>query len=318
MFRMSFDQGWVGNIEEYSLFEFMRAHVLGLGAQLVLMHMCTLLCVRICVFQFIWKHNPTHIRICRPVCTCWHLKSLIFIILSHFSPISLSSYDFHAILSSFLQILPPFSGRGSTNHIASWYKAITDNMRALVRAMGFEPILCLLLESHASTILVQSLAERWWETTHTFHIADREMTVTPHDFHQMTNLRCDRSIINLKGESGVQLVIDLLGRRNMTDVIHYYDIEMDYKPLPQVTPNDCAWMAKAFLLYILGRGGATQWLGGGGGVALAKKQKKKKNSIRVCRKNIGAPSILDCQAPHTHFSTIVPGPDLVLGLLYSK
>ena len=29
---MSFDQGWVGNIEEYSLFEFMRAHVLGLGA----------------------------------------------------------------------------------------------------------------------------------------------------------------------------------------------------------------------------------------------------------------------------------------------
>ena len=130
-------------------------------------------------------------------------------------------------------------------------------MRALVRAMGFEPILCLLLESHASTILVQSMAERWWETTHTFHIADREMTVTPHDFHQMTNLRCDGSIINLKGESGVQLVIDLLGRRNMTDVIHYYDIEMDYKPLPQVTPNDCAWMAKAFLLYILGRGGAT-------------------------------------------------------------
>ena len=41
------------------------------------------------------------------------------------------------------------------------------------------------------------------------------------------------------------------------DTIHYYDIEMDYEPLPQVMPNDCAWMAKAFLLYILGRGGAT-------------------------------------------------------------
>ena len=165
--------------------------------------MRNLLCVRIYVVQFIWKHDPTCIHICGPTCTCWYSKSLIFIILSHFSPISLSNYDFHAIFSSFLQILPSFSGRGSTNLIASWYKAITDNTWALVRAASFEPILRLLLKSRASTILVQSLAERWWETTHTFHIANREIMVTPHDFHRMTDLQCDGSIINLKGELGV-------------------------------------------------------------------------------------------------------------------
>ena len=68
----------------------------------------------------------------------------------------------------------------------------------------------------------------------------------------MTSLRCDGTIINLWGALGMQLGIELLKRRYSTDKIHYYDIKMDYRPLPQVTPNDYAWMAKAFLLYILG------------------------------------------------------------------
>ena len=79
---------------------------------------------------------------------------------------------------------------------------------------------------------MQCLAKRWWDTTHTSHIVDWEMTVTPRDFHQMIGLRCDRTFINLEGASGVQLGIDLLGRRYSMDTIHYYDIEMDYRPLP--------------------------------------------------------------------------------------
>ena len=38
----------------------------------------------------------------------------------------------------------------------------------------------------------------------------------------------------------------------MIDTIRYFDIKMDHKPLPQVTFEDCAQMARAFLLYILG------------------------------------------------------------------
>ena len=35
-------------------------------------------------------------------------------------------------------------------------------------------------------------------------------------------------------------------------MIHYYDIEIDYRPFLQVTHNDYAQMDRAFLLYILG------------------------------------------------------------------
>ena len=68
----------------------------------------------------------------------------------------------------------------------------------------------------------------------------------------MIGLRCDGTFINLGGALGVQLGIDLLERRYSMDTIHYYDIETDYRRLPQVTHDDCAQMAMAFLMYMLG------------------------------------------------------------------
>ena len=60
---------------------------------------------------------------------------------------------------------------------------MADDIQALVDEVGFKPILHLLLESSTNARLVQTLAERWWDTTYTFHITKREMTVTPYDFH---------------------------------------------------------------------------------------------------------------------------------------
>ena len=54
------------------------------------------------------------------------------------------------------------------------------------------------------------------------------MTVTPHDYHQMTDLRCDSLLTNLEGESGTQL----LGQRHTTEKVHYFNLEMDHRPLP--------------------------------------------------------------------------------------
>ena len=84
------------------------------------------------------------------------------------------------------------------------------------------------MERSTNAILVQSLVKRWWDTAHTFHIANREMTVTPHDFHYMTSVRCDRALINLEGESGIQLGIEFFGRRYTNDTIRYFNIKMDY------------------------------------------------------------------------------------------
>ena len=78
------------------------------------------------------------------------------------------------------------------------------------------------------------------------------MMVNSYNFHQKIGLRCDGTLINLGGALGMQLGIKLLGKRYSTDMIYYYDIETDYRSLPQVTYDDCARMSKAFLLYILG------------------------------------------------------------------
>lgn len=136
--------------------------------------------------------------------------------------------------------------------MGAWYWILTKETRGYIHVAGFEPIIHLLPERSTSAILVQILAKRWWDATRTFHIADREMIITPHDFHRMTSLRCDRALINLEGESGTQLGINLLGRKYTTDTIRYLDIEADYMLLPQVMVDDYTKMARAFLLYLLG------------------------------------------------------------------
>lgn len=68
----------------------------------------------------------------------------------------------------------------------------------------------------------------------------------------MTSLRCDELLIDLEGKSGIQLSIELLGRRHTIEIVCYFDLEIEHRPLPQETLEDCARMAKAFLLYILG------------------------------------------------------------------
>ena len=76
-------------------------------------------------------------------------------------------------------------------------------MRAYIQEASFKPILGLLLKRSASATLVQCLIERWWDTTHTFHIAEQEMTVTPYDFYCMTDLSFEGAIISLDGVSGI-------------------------------------------------------------------------------------------------------------------
>ena len=47
-----------------------------------------------------------------------------------------------------------FLGKGSTNCVATWYQVLTKETRGHICAVGFEPIIHLLLETSASAILV--------------------------------------------------------------------------------------------------------------------------------------------------------------------
>ena len=99
---------------------------------------------------------------------------------------------------------------------------------------------------------MQCLIERWWDTTYTFHITKREMMVTPYDFYHMTGLSFKRAIINLDSVSGIQLGLDMLGTKYSIEIIHYFDLVSDYMLLPQRIMEEHVWMARAFLLHLLG------------------------------------------------------------------
>uniref|UniRef100_A0A7N2L9M4 Aminotransferase-like plant mobile domain-containing protein n=1 Tax=Quercus lobata TaxID=97700 RepID=A0A7N2L9M4_QUELO len=98
-----------------------------------------------------------------------------------------------------------------------------------VHAVGFELVIHLMLERPASAILAQTLAKKWYDTTHTFHIIGWEMIITPLNFHCMTSLRFDGAPISLEDKSGVWLGAKLLGRRYATEMIHYTNLEADFR-----------------------------------------------------------------------------------------
>ena len=114
---------------------------------------------------------------------------------------------------SFLQSSTPYVGRGSTNKVVESLNLLVPKTRGYVREAGFKPIISLLPKKSVSATLVQFLIERWWDTTHTFHIAERKMIVTPYDFYCMTSLGFEGSIISLDGVLGMQLGINMLGRK---------------------------------------------------------------------------------------------------------
>ena len=101
--------------------------------------------------------------------------------------------------SFFLQSSSVYDGKGSTNKVVEWFNLLVPKTRGYIWEVGFEPIISLLPEMFASATLAQCLIERWWDTTHTFHIAEWEMTMTPYDFYRMTSL-------SFKGASSVWMV----------------------------------------------------------------------------------------------------------------
>ena len=50
----------------------------------------------------------------------------------------------------------------------------------------------------------------------------------------------------------IQLGLDMLGGKYSTETIHNFDLVLDYMLLPRRTRKERIWMAKAFLLHLLG------------------------------------------------------------------
>ena len=130
--------------------------------------------------------------------------------------------------SSFLQSSSLYASRRSITKVVEQYNLLVPETKAYIREAGFEPIIDILLEKSANATLVQRFIERWWDTTHTFHIVEREMTVTSYDFYYMIGLSFERVIISLDDVSSIQLGFDRLERKYSTKTIRYFDLVSDY------------------------------------------------------------------------------------------
>ena len=130
--------------------------------------------------------------------------------------------------SSFLQSSSLYASRRSITKVVEQYNLLVPETKAYIQEAGFEPIIDILLEKSASATLVQRFIERWWDTTHTFHIVEREMTVTSYDFYYMIGLSFKGVIISLDGVSSIQLGFDRLERKYSTKTIRYFDLVSDY------------------------------------------------------------------------------------------
>ena len=200
-------------------------------------------------FSFVYNFNIILHHLCTQLYVSCHILSYCEPNIT-FPPFFSPNHEFNLIL--FLQVLALYFGSGSTSRVLVWYNILTEETRGHIQATGFEPIICLMPKRSASAVLAQTLAERWWDTTHTFHIAGREMTITPHEFHCMIGLRFDGVLISLEDESGIRLGADLLRRQYATEMTHYTDLETDFMHHPQGIVEECIQMVRVFLLYLLG------------------------------------------------------------------
>ena len=130
--------------------------------------------------------------------------------------------------SSFLQSSSFYASRRSITKVVEQYNLLVLETKAYIWEAGFEPIIDILLEKSANATLVQCFIERWWDTTHTFHIVEREMTVTSYNLYYMIGLSFEGAIISLDGVSSIQLGFDRLERKYSTKTIRYFDLVFDY------------------------------------------------------------------------------------------
>jgi hypothetical protein len=61
--------------------------------------------------------------------------------------------------------------------------------RSMVELAGFKHFVESQPTETTKKIFLYALAERWWDTTLTFHIASLEMMITPYDIYRLTGLR---------------------------------------------------------------------------------------------------------------------------------
>ena len=96
-----------------------------------------------------------------------------------------------------------------------------------------------------------ALAERWWDTTHTFQIVGAEMTITPYNMYRLTGFRIDGVIATLSAFlARVHPDWEYLGVSLGATSADLLSLMRAFTEASQTTIEEATQMARAFLLYL--------------------------------------------------------------------
>uniref|UniRef100_A0A2N9GUC3 Aminotransferase-like plant mobile domain-containing protein n=1 Tax=Fagus sylvatica TaxID=28930 RepID=A0A2N9GUC3_FAGSY len=146
-----------------------------------------------------------------------------------------------------LEVFRTFLSRGNPTEVLKWWGKLNSTTRSFVEAAGFKYFVETQL-SEMAQILHCALVERWWDTTHTFHIAGVEMTITPCDVYRLTGLRVDGITPTLSAfPARVRLDWEYLGISLGATSAELPTLMCAFAEAPQSTVEESTWMAWAFL-----------------------------------------------------------------------
>uniref|UniRef100_A0A2N9HR87 Aminotransferase-like plant mobile domain-containing protein n=1 Tax=Fagus sylvatica TaxID=28930 RepID=A0A2N9HR87_FAGSY len=117
------------------------------------------------------------------------------------------------------EVVRSFMSQGNPTKVLKWWGRLNSLTRSYVEMDGFKHFMETQPINSAKKSLLCVLAERWWDTTHTFHIVDVEMTIIPYDERPFADLR---------------------------------SLPRAFAEAPQTTIEEATRMAQGFLLYLIG------------------------------------------------------------------
>ncbi|PON93795.1 Aminotransferase-like mobile domain containing protein [Trema orientale] len=154
--------------------------------------------------------------------------------------------------------LMSIKGCGNPGMILKWYDELPKPIKDKVHRTGFKHFIDGLSISQVQSALIQCLAEKWWNTTHTFHLDNLgEMTMTPKDFAGITgltfsgkSLKLDKSIHRNKKIMQMLMGEPILDQRAWSVEVGW--LYQTYRIFPCKTGEEEDIVVRAFILALIG------------------------------------------------------------------
>ena len=208
--------------------------------------------IRVFPFQIRCIHSHTFLHYKRGL--LWggvRLFEQLECILVHFSSVFYVFFYFMSI--SFMQAVRTFLSFDNPTDVLKWWGGFNSPTRSFMEMASFKYFVETQPTDSAKKSLLCALAERWWDTTHTFHIVGVEMMITPYDVYRLIDLRIDGAIPTFNAfPTRLRPNQKYLGVDLGATSIDLPNLLYAFVEAPQTTVEEATYMAQAFLLYLIG------------------------------------------------------------------